>query len=123
MNTIGSLKIYDIFRKDMHMPDDRALEAVVALDDFFDKKTSVKLEQLATRDELLVTKNELKQEIHTVSVRVENLAYKMDNHMASKVDLEKAKTSMQTFNATLTIAQVVTIIGALFGLLKLFILK
>ncbi|MBO9731012.1 MAG: hypothetical protein J7623_20395 [Chitinophaga sp.] len=122
MNTIGSLKIYDIFRKDMHMPDERALEAVIALDDFFDKKTSGKFDSFATKDEMLNMKNELKQEIHGVSVRLDLMATKTElaavqSGLKDAIHQSEKALTKSIFHASLY--QFLILTGTIFTLLRL----
>lgn len=95
--TIGNLKLYDIFRKDLHLPDDKALEVVNALDDHYEKKSSAKIEQLATKTELWAVKNELKQEIHTLATRVDLMATKEELSAVKTgltLDIQKVKSEL-----------------------------
>lgn len=143
MTTIGNLKLYDIFRKDLHLPDNRAIEAVTALDDFFDKKSSGKIALLATKDELVTTrnelrnelvatKNELKQEIHSVATRLDLMATKAElsavrlelkndihevkSELSSAIHKTEAKLAKDIYNSGLY--QALLIIIAVFTILK-----
>ncbi|SEW50398.1 hypothetical protein [Chitinophaga arvensicola] len=73
---IGNLKLYDLFRKDLHLSDDKAMEVVNALDEHYERKSSSKIEQLATKAELQAVKSELKEEIHTIASRLDLMATK-----------------------------------------------
>ncbi|HEY9260697.1 hypothetical protein, partial [Chitinophaga sp.] len=74
----GNLKLYDLVRQDLHLPDHKALEFVTAIGDFWEGNQARQNELLATKAELMSTKSELKQEIHAISVKVENLATQMN---------------------------------------------
>ena len=114
MTAIGNFKLYDIFRKDLHLPDNKAMEVVSALDEFFDKKSFRKIELLATKDELLTLKNELKQEIHLVATRLDGMATKQELYstknelkqeihaVATRLDLMTTKDELHDFKLKLT---------------------
>ncbi|MGF6930051.1 hypothetical protein QFZ48_005551 [Chitinophaga sp. W2I13] len=113
--TIGNLKLYDIFRNDLHLPDDKALEVVNALDDHYERKSSAKIEQLATKGELWDVKNELKQDIHTLATRMDLMAtkeelsnvkneLKQDIHkLATRMDLMATKEELSVVKNGLTL--------------------
>ena len=124
--TLGNLKLYDIFRNDLHLPDNKAMEFVTALDELSEKHVSRQNELLATKEELLLTKSELKadilvlkQEIHTVATRVDYLSEKM----ASKVDLAEAKSELKNHFLTVTLVQLVVIIGTILTIVRYALMK
>jgi hypothetical protein len=90
MKNPTQIRLYDIFRKDLHMPDDRAQNLVStineALNDHRDEdreelatKTFVKDEILATKtfvkDEILATKMFVKDEIRDLEVKLTRQIY------------------------------------------------
>ena len=128
--TLGNLKLYDIFRNDLHLPDNKAMEFVTALDELSEKHVSRQNELLATKEELLTTKSELKaemlaikselkQELHTVATRVDYLSEKM----ASKVDLAEAKSELKNHFLTVTLVQLVVIIGTILTIVRYALMK
>jgi hypothetical protein len=135
--TIGNLKLYDIFRKDLHLPDDKALEFVNAMDDHYEKKSTAKIEQLATKAELLAVKSELKQEIHTLATHVDLMATKGELSAAKSdltVDIQKVKSDLtvdiQKVKSELTgtiykasIAQFIAIVAAVIGIIRYCLMK
>lgn len=113
--TIGNLKLYDIFRKDLHLSDDKALEVVNAMDDHYERKSSAKIEQLANKGELLAVKNELKQDIHTLATRMDMMATKEElsevknelkqeiHTLATRMDLMATKEELSAVKTGLTL--------------------
>jgi chromosome segregation ATPase len=125
----GTLKLYDLVRQDLHLPDNKALEFVTAIGEFSERHQARQDELLATKAELqttkselksemLVIKSELKHEIHTVATKVEHLQTKMDTQMASKVDLADAKSDLKDYYGWLTVGQFVAIVAAVLGLMR-----
>ncbi|NLR77779.1 hypothetical protein [Chitinophaga eiseniae] len=88
--TFENLRLYDILRLDLHLPDNRAMEAMVAMDDFFSQKVANANRDLptkaevATKAELESTKNELKADISAINLK-----------MATKTELESTKNELK----------------------------
>lgn len=88
--TFENLRLYDILRLDLHLPDNRAMEAMVAMDDFFSQKVAIANRDLptkaevATKAELESTKNELKADIAEINLK-----------MATKAELESTKNELK----------------------------
>lgn len=125
----GTLKLYDLVRQDLHLPDNKAMEFVTAIGEFSERHQARQDELLATKAELQTTKSELKtemlaikselkHEIHTIATKVEHLESKMDTQMASKVDLANAKSDLKDYYGMLTIAQFIAIVVAIFTLMR-----
>lgn len=137
--TIGNLKLYDIFRKDLHLSDDRALEVVNALDDHYEKRSSAKMEQLATKAELVAVKtelkeeqmaikaelvavkNELKGEIYTLSARVDLMATKQELSAVQtelKETIHSSETRINARSSYLTVVQLIAIVASLITIMR-----
>lgn len=88
--TFEDIKLYDILRLDLHLPDNRAMEAMVAMDDFFSQKVAIANRDLPTKAEVTTkaelenTKNELKADISAINLK-----------MATKTELESTKNELK----------------------------
>jgi hypothetical protein len=67
MKNPTQIRLYDIFRRDLHMPDDRAQNLVSTINEALNDRRDEDREELATKallkDEILATKALLKDEI------------------------------------------------------------
>ena len=70
MKNPTQIRLYDIFRKDLQMPDDRARNLVSTINEALNDHGDEDREELATKallkDEILATKSLLKDEIQSV---------------------------------------------------------
>lgn len=119
----GNLKLYDLVRQDLHLPANKAMEFVTAIGDFWEVNQVRQNELLATKAELLSTKSELKQEIHAISVKVENLATQMNTQMASKADLAEAKSDLKSHYGWVTVVQYFLLVATLFSLMRFALVR
>ncbi|MGO4293486.1 hypothetical protein [Chitinophaga sp. RAB17] len=131
---VGNLKLYDLVRQDLHLPDNKALEFVTAIGEFSERHQARQDELLATKAELqstkselksemLAIKSELKQDIHAIATKVEHLEIHMNTRMASKVDLADAKSDLKSHYGWLTIVQFIAIVGTLFTLMRFALVR
>lgn len=125
----GTLKLYDLVRQDLHLPDNKALEFVTAIGEFSERHQARQDELLATKAELQTTKSELKsemlaikselkQDIHTIAAKVEHLEITMNTQMASKADLAETKSELKSHYGWVTVAQYVLLVATLFTLMR-----
>jgi hypothetical protein len=130
----GNLKLYDLARNDLHLPDNKAMEFVISLGEFFEKHQAKQDEILATKAELLTAKSELKtemlafrselkQEIHAVAVKVENMQIKMDTQMASKVDLAEAKSELKHYYFVGSLVQYIVLTATILTIIRYMMVK
>jgi hypothetical protein len=125
---IGNLKLYDLFRKDLHLSDDKAMQVVNALDEHYERKSSSKIEQLATKAELQAVKVELKEE--QVAIKAELIAVKIQmTQMVTKSELSAVESGLKevihntegrinTRSTYLTLVQLLTIIAAIITIMR-----
>jgi hypothetical protein len=62
----ANLKLYDIFRKDLHLSDDKAKELVDTLDESLGKRLDTAISQLATKSELHDLESRIKTNMYVV---------------------------------------------------------
>ncbi len=81
MRNPTQIRLYDIFRKDLHMPDDRAQNLVSTIDEALKDHNEQDREDLATKtfvkDEILATKAFVKDEIQSVRDQIRDLEVRM----------------------------------------------
>ncbi|PSL43703.1 hypothetical protein CLV51_10712 [Chitinophaga niastensis] len=63
-----NLKLYDIFRKDLHLSDDKARELVDTLDESLGKQLDAPVAQLATKSELKELEGRIKTSMYVVGI-------------------------------------------------------
>ena len=81
MKNPTQIRLYDIFRKDLHMPDDRAQNLVSTINDALNEQRDQDKEEVATKsfvkDEILATKAFVKDEIQSVKDQMSDLEVRM----------------------------------------------
>jgi hypothetical protein len=73
---MNQIRLYDLFRHELHLPDDKAAAFVKAVGDIAESELDSKSNQLASKNDILV----LKGDIHSLELKIEQ----------SKVDVYKA---------------------------------
>lgn len=124
--TIGNLKLYDLFRKDLHLSDDRALEVVNALDDHYEKRSSAKMEQLATKAELVAVKteisnvrSELKEDIGKVRLELKEVKLELKDDIGKiRGELKDSENKLIKTTQVATLIQYLLIVATIAGLLR-----
>ena len=66
------IKLYDIFRKDLHLPDERARELVQTIDEAVKGEYADNLEGVATKD---FVRDFVKEEIHNLELKMTKAIY------------------------------------------------
>ena len=79
MKNPTQIRLYDIFRKDLHMPDDRAQNLVSTINDALNDHRDEEREELATKafvkEELSTAFQSLKDQIRDLEVRMTRQIY------------------------------------------------
>lgn len=79
MTNPTQIRLYDIFRKDLHLPDDRAQNLVTTINDALTEHREQEKEDLATKsfvkDEISTSFQSLKDQIRDVEVRLTRQIY------------------------------------------------
>ncbi|HEY8957256.1 hypothetical protein [Chitinophaga sp.] len=91
--TIGNLRLYDIFRTDLHLPDAKAMELVNAMDEHYERKSFAKTDHLATKTELTAAKSELKEDIGKVRAELKEDISKV--RVELKEDISKVRSELK----------------------------
>jgi hypothetical protein len=61
--SMNQIKLYDLFRREMHLSDDKAAEAVYAVQEMTESAFTSKKDVLATKEDLYSLRSELKKDI------------------------------------------------------------
>jgi hypothetical protein len=80
---MNQIRLYDLFRKELRLPDDKAAAFVKAVGDVIESESTVKNHLLATKDDIGILKSDmhfLKDDIHSLELKIEQ----------SKTDVYKA---------------------------------
>ncbi len=100
--SISQIRLYDLFRKELNLPDDKAADFVLAVGDVVELDT--KKEFLATKDDIHI----LKDDIHILKDDIHNLELKIEQ---SKGDIYKAMFLTG-------IVQLITMLGGVMAIVK-----
>lgn len=125
--TIGNLKLYDIFRKDLHLSDAKAMEVVCTMDEYYERKSSAKTDQLATKAELSAVKSELKEDIGKVRSELKEDISKLRSELKEdigqlrvelKTDIKDLESRQMKHLHSATILQYFLLVGSIAALLR-----
>ena len=61
--SMNQIRLYDIFRRELHLSDDKAAEAVYAMQEMTESAFTSKKDVLATKEDIYSLKSELKKDI------------------------------------------------------------
>lgn len=61
--SMNQIRLYDLFRKEMHLSDDKAAEAVYAFQEMTESAIASKKDMLATKDDIYSLRTELKKDL------------------------------------------------------------
>jgi hypothetical protein len=87
---MNQIRLYDLFRKELRLPDEKAAAFVKAVGDVVESEAASKNDLLATKDDIHVLKGDmlvLKSDIHVLKGDVHCLELKIEQ---SKTDIYKA---------------------------------
>jgi hypothetical protein len=98
------VKLYDIFRKDLHLPDERARELVQTIDE------AVKGEYEETLDGV-ATKDFVKDEIYSIKEFVRETCHKLD------LKIEQTKSDLTKAIYITNLIQFLTIVGSVIAII------
>lgn len=71
---LGQIRLYDLFRRELHLTDDKAAAFVLALGEVVGLEFDTKKEVLATKGDVLAVKDDiivLKDDIHHLELKME----------------------------------------------------
>ena len=78
------IRLYDLFRRELHLSDDKAADFVMAVDDITGFAIDDNKELLATKNDIHIFDQSIKKDIHSLeqSIRKEILQAKEDTYKA-----------------------------------------
>ena len=94
----GHIRLYDLFRKEFNLPDDKAAAFVLAVEDVCGVESETRMQFVATKSDLERLENDNKVQFTGVKEAMEQLKTEMRTQfVAAKEDLDqfKAETRMQ----------------------------
>ena len=119
MKNPTQIRLYDIFRKDLHMPDDRAQNLVSTINEALNDHKEEEREELATKsfvkDEILATKAFVKNEILATKAFVKDEIQSVKDQMS---DLEVRMTRQIYFAGLIQFLGIVGAILAIYAFLR-----
>ena len=100
----GHIRLYDLFRKELNLPDDKAAAFVLAVEDVCGVESETRMQFVATKSDLERLKDENRMQFAAVREDVHQLKLKIER---SKNDFYKAAIFL------VWIAQLIVILAAL----------
>ena len=71
---LNQIRLYDLFRKELHLPDNKAAAFVKAVGDVAESETAGNNHLPATKEDIHVLKNDmqvLREDVHTLDLKIE----------------------------------------------------
>ena len=107
--SINQIRLYDLFRKELHLPDDKAAAFVIAVGDAVESG-------FGNNNQLLATKNDfhaLKDEMHNMKIEIKD-----DMHNI-KIDMHSIKNDMYKAMFLSGIVQLIPTLSGTLAIVKL----
>ncbi|MCW3465446.1 hypothetical protein [Chitinophaga nivalis] len=106
-----NLKLYDIFRHDLHLPDEKAAGLVVALEESSQRHYATAIAGLATKEALKTTEGVLRKEIQQVETTLRGEIQHVETTLRSEIqqvattlrgEIQHVETKIQHVETTLS---------------------
>ncbi|HZK64877.1 MAG TPA: hypothetical protein VFC34_12075 [Puia sp.] len=68
--SINQIRLYDLFRRELHLPDDKAADFVLAVGDVVDSEADNQRQLLASKDDIHHLGQKTKDDIHRLEKRL-----------------------------------------------------
>lgn len=65
------IKLYDLFRKELNLPDDKAAAFVAAVEGVVEHEFKHERQALSTKDDIRFLREDLKNDLHSVELKIE----------------------------------------------------
>jgi hypothetical protein len=99
---MNQIRLYDLFRKELHLPDDKAAAFVKAVEDVAESEVNRKSNLLATKEDI----HDLKNDMHFLRSNLE-------------LKIEQSKTDIYKAMFLTGIVQLIAILGGTLAIVKL----
>ncbi len=107
--SLNQIKLYDLFRKELHLPDNKAAAFVQAVGDMAESEATAKNHLLATKDDL----NILKEDIHVLKSEMRFIRGDLE------LKIEQSKTDICKAIFLSVIIQFIAILSGTLAIVKL----
>jgi hypothetical protein len=111
--SMNQIKLYDLFRRELHLSDDKAAEAVYAVQEMTESAFTSKKDVLATKEDLYSIKSELKKDILATKEDLYSLRSEL------KKDIQDTKDNLYRAIYLSGILQFIAMTGSLLAIIKL----
>ncbi len=116
---MNQIRLYDLFRKELRLPDEKAAAFVKAVGDVVESEAASKNDLLATKDDIHVLKSDmhvLKSDMHVLKSDMHVL--KGDVH-SLELKIEQSKTDIYKAMSLTGIVQIIAILSGTLAIVKL----
>ena len=67
----AQIKLYDLFRKELNLPDDKAAAFVAAVEGVVEQEFKNEKQALSTKEDIRILREDLKDDIHSLELKIE----------------------------------------------------
>jgi hypothetical protein len=125
MGNIHTIRLYDIFRKDLHLPDERAYDLVQAINETVKEGYEENLKRIATKefakDQVMKESQSIKEFMKSQNYATKEFVKDEINRVELKVEQTKSELTKSIFWTS--IVQFLAIIGAVIGIISFMFRK
>ena len=115
--SVNQIRLYDLFRREMHLSDDKAAEAVYAVQEMTESAFISKKDVLATKEDIYSLRTELKEDIYSLRTELKEDIYSLRTEL--KKDIQDTKDHLYRAIYLSGILQFIAMTGTLIAIIKL----
>ena len=118
---MNHIRLYDLFRRELHLTDEKAADAVFAVQEMTESTMDSKKDVLATKEDIYSLKSELKKDI--LATKEDIYLFKSEVSIEFKSvrkEIQEAKDNLYRAIYLSGILQFIAMTGTLLAIIKLF---
>jgi archaellum component FlaC len=125
---MNHIRLYDLFRRELHLTDDKAADAVYAVQEIVELTIDSKKDAVATKEDIYSIKSEINSkinsEINSVKSEINSVKSEINSKINSEInsvrkDIQDAKDNIYRAIYLSGIVQFIAMIGSFLAIIKL----
>jgi predicted nucleic acid-binding Zn-ribbon protein len=126
--SMNHIRLYDLFRRELHLTDDKAADVVYAVQEIADLAIDSKMDTLATKEDIYSIKSEINSkidsEINSVKSEIHSIKSEINSKINSEInsvrkDIQDGKDNIYRAIYLSGIVQFIAMIGSFLAIVKL----
>jgi uncharacterized phage protein gp47/JayE len=114
---MNHIRLYDLFRRELHLTDDKAADVVYAVQEIAEAAIDSKMDAMATKEDIYSIKSDINSEINSVKSEINS---KINSEINSvRKDIQDAKDNIYRAIYLSGIMQFIAMIGSFLAIVKL----